>query len=250
MSVERIYPTISNLDSYLASSPEHKLRYELAVSLVSGLNIADIACGAGYGSYLLAQQANTVRGFDVSEEALSHANKNFLVDNVSFDHADFFQKGNYEAIISLETIEHMEEHEGDIFLKNIYMNMNDSAFLLISTDLNNTELRHNVTPYHPREYNFEEFQKKLSDAGFKIEKWYGLSNTVSKKLVKKNFGFSIASLLHLGLHKIIPPFIRKYLSRVILGKDTEEAISSIALVEDDLDGCFCQIALCKKLQAS
>ena len=247
MSEERIYPTIANLESYLDASPEHKLRYELATSMISGLHVADIACGVGYGSYLLSKKAKSVKGFDVSDEALSHAKSNFLGDNISFYHANHFQKDNYEAIISLETIEHMEEAEGDIFLKKIHTNMNDSAFLLISTDLNNTKIRHNVTPYHPREYNFEEFRNKLESAGFKIDQWYGLTNIVSQKMVKKTFGFSIANLLHLGVHKIIPSFIRKLLATKILGKNSEAAISSIRLVEGNLEGCFCQIALCSKL---
>jgi hypothetical protein len=246
MSEERIYPTIANLESYLDGSPEHKLRYELAASMISDLHIADIACGVGYGSYLLGKKAKSVKGFDVSESALSHAKSNFLSDNVFFDHAKNFQKDNYEAVISLETIEHMEEAEGDVFLQNIHTNMNDSAFFLISTDLNHTDIRHNVTPYHPREYNFKEFHNKLVSAGFKIDKWYGLSNTVSEKLVKKTFGFSIVNILNLKIHKLLPPFIRKLLSKIILGKNTEAAISSIRLVENNLDGCFCQIALCSK----
>jgi SAM-dependent methyltransferase len=250
MSEERIYPTISNLESYLDKSPEHRIRYELACDFVKGLNCADIACGVGYGSHLLGKIAKSVQGYDLSDEALIHARKNFLSKNVTFYHADKFKNSKFETIISLETIEHMDEEAGDKFLKNISENLQDKGLLVISTDLNHTELRHNVTPFHPREYNFQEFRDKLENAGFYIKKWYGLSNIVSERMTKNTFGFSIANVLHFGIHKIIPSSIRKYLSNIILGKNTENSVSSIKLVEDNLAGCFCQIAICTKTYKS
>ena len=84
MNLERIKPTRENLYSYLEDYPEHQLRYDLITNHTSGIDCADISCGVGYGTYMIGELANSVKGYDVSSEALKYANKNFTRDNVSF----------------------------------------------------------------------------------------------------------------------------------------------------------------------
>jgi len=52
---------------------EHWHRYHFAAPIVAGRNVLDIACGAGYGSALLARSAARVTGADISPAALDHA---------------------------------------------------------------------------------------------------------------------------------------------------------------------------------
>ena len=44
---------------------EHWHRYAFARRLVAGRRVADVACGEGYGSALLAAAASTVIGLDI-----------------------------------------------------------------------------------------------------------------------------------------------------------------------------------------
>ena len=68
---ERYVPT---LDSPILAF-EHWHRYLFATPWVAGKRVLDIACGEGYGSYLLAQQAVDIIEFARAEEALRTNNE-------------------------------------------------------------------------------------------------------------------------------------------------------------------------------
>ena len=52
---------------------EHWHRYHFAAPMVAGRKVLDIACGAGYGSALLARTATRVVGADISQAAMQIA---------------------------------------------------------------------------------------------------------------------------------------------------------------------------------
>ena len=52
---------------------EHLHRYHLAARLAAGREVLDAACGAGYGSAILAAQAVRVTGLDLSAETVAYA---------------------------------------------------------------------------------------------------------------------------------------------------------------------------------
>lgn len=57
------------LDMY---QKNHFRRYEYALVLIpEGADVADLACGTGYGSMMLAQKANSVAGADLNGEVIS-----------------------------------------------------------------------------------------------------------------------------------------------------------------------------------
>jgi len=246
MNVERIKPTRENLYSYLEGYPEHQLRYDLITNHTSGKDCADISCGVGYGTYMIGKLANSVKGYDVSSEALEYANKNFTRDNVSFHALADLGDEKFEFISSIETLEHMSESDGDEFLQKILNAMNPNGTLLISTPLNETKYKDHTTEFHIREYSQQEFKEKLENNGFRIEKVYGISNIVSERLSSNVMGFSLRSILNTGAHRIIPQSLRKIIATSVLKKDAvDEISSSCSLNEDSLDGAFCQIAICK-----
>lgn len=94
---------------------EHMHRYAAIDRLMAGKTIVDIACGEGYGSALLSRSATRVIGMDISETAVEHAaarygdhsNLEFRVgDATAIDLAD----DSVDAIVSFETIEHLDDH--------------------------------------------------------------------------------------------------------------------------------------------
>ena len=60
-------------------------RYQLATILIKGKDVLNIACGAGYGSWMTAQDAHRVYGVDADGEVVAHATQGFKHDNLTFD---------------------------------------------------------------------------------------------------------------------------------------------------------------------
>ncbi len=93
----------------------HRERYEFASRFLPAAGRAlDIACGVGYGTRLLAGRGGldlSVLGVDISPAAIDYANRRYAGDGVEFrvdDAMRFHDPEGFDAIISLETIEHLE----------------------------------------------------------------------------------------------------------------------------------------------
>jgi len=243
MDLERLHPTKNNLQEILQQFPDHKQRYELAKNYAINLVVADIACGAGYGSYLISSVAKIVHGYDIDIQAISHAKKNFKTNNNDFFlYENSLKKDYYDLAVSFETLEHMDEKDGDIFLENIFKSLKGGGILLISTPINRMKNKVNVTPFHLREYSDDEFIEKLKKNGFKIEKMLGQGGSTQVILHKKSFGVSIFAVLKSGLHKIIPKIIRRFVWNKFFNSNN----SSLTISEDNWRNQAIQIAVCRK----
>ena len=115
-SLERIVP--DELCAKEATGAEtlqlHIERYQLACSHLVPGSVLDMACGVGYGTALLGQCATVsdTTGVDVSEEAVQYARRRYGSDRISFicsDASTFSPKQPFDNIISLETIEHVDD---------------------------------------------------------------------------------------------------------------------------------------------
>lgn len=111
-SQQRIYlnqETVDSLENQILIS-RHLERYALVRQYVYG-RVLDIACGVGYGSYLLAKNPDVkhIVGVDGDHEATEWANDNFSSDVIEFfcDRVENFS-GQFDFMVSLETIEHLE----------------------------------------------------------------------------------------------------------------------------------------------
>jgi len=92
----------------------HFARYASGISFVKGKRVLDIACGEGYGSFLLKEAgALSVVGVDISEISISQAKKLFADKNLEYLVADLnkplslFKNHEFDVVISTETIEHL-----------------------------------------------------------------------------------------------------------------------------------------------
>lgn len=85
-------------------------------------NVLDIACGVGYGSYLMSKNPDVhkIVGMDRSEEAISNANINFKNNKIDFQQGEITEiSGDFDILVSLETIEHLPD---PVVLKNMVDN--------------------------------------------------------------------------------------------------------------------------------
>ena len=164
--------------------------------------------GAGFGQYTLRMAQMfpkaLIKAGDVKAEQVQDCNEFFLKlnmnDRVIFEKADltkFTEPDNYDLVISVDVMEHIEE-DVQVF-KNFYASLKDRGMLLISTpsDQGGSDSHHEhehdeVSGFideHVRDgYGIEEMKNKLQEAGFKeidIRYQYGKPGKLSWRLSMK-----------------------------------------------------------------
>ena len=112
MAQERLTLEGEEAGSLLAC--HHLQRYELAARLCAGLRVADVCCGTGYGTAMLAATASEVVGVDidaatVADAARRHEGLRFVVaDAVAWL---LGEAAGVEAVVMFEGLEHLDEPE-------------------------------------------------------------------------------------------------------------------------------------------
>jgi SAM-dependent methyltransferase len=88
----------------------HLAVYEWIGARAGGLRVADLACGEGYGSDVLANSAAEVIGVDANPEAHEHARLRYARPNLSFERGlvEAFDRP-CDAVVLLQTIEHVAD---------------------------------------------------------------------------------------------------------------------------------------------
>jgi SAM-dependent methyltransferase len=162
----------------------HLARYRWAIRQLVGVQgvILDIACGAGYGSQMLADQGGrTIIGVDTSPEAVGAAAANYGAPNVSFrvgnaEDLSWIESRSVDAVVSFETIEHL--HRPRRFLAEARRVLKTDGALLISTPnrlLASTLYplrRRPNNPFHVFEYTATGFRQDLEHF-FSVEQMGG-----------------------------------------------------------------------------
>lgn len=141
---------------------EHLLRYEFAKRFIAKKIVADIACGSGYGSQILARAgAEKVLAVDASSEAIDEAKKKYDQTNIVWQvgNAENLEIGAREVdvLISFETIEHLQHPEK--FVQQAARILKSDGLVIISTP--NKAVYHEANPYHIKEFTRLEFEEIL-----------------------------------------------------------------------------------------
>jgi SAM-dependent methyltransferase len=173
VSSERYFPHINNavlgpFEPFI--SYEHWHRYCYAAPFVAGKTVLDIASGEGYGSAFLAERATRVYGVDVSAEAVQHASRTYVRDNLRFLQGSagaipIDGRHCLDTVVSFETIEHLDAPTQKSFAREVKRLLKPNGVLLISTP-NRTvysEVVNHQNPYHLREFTLDEFLQFLGD---------------------------------------------------------------------------------------
>lgn len=213
---------------------EHVARYEFARNYINDGPILDIASGTGYGSELLHSSCRAmVVGVDVDWPSLKAARRTYANPRITFLAASGthlpFRDTSFAAIVSLETIEHIQEDR--TFLSELRRVLRPDGICVISTPNRLYSLHHNITnPYHVREYIETELVELLSSVFESIEVFYqGFATTYHAEV--KTYAESIQSqkkqlhpLLRWGidhiyrpLKRLIPSSVVNYFIRKLLG---------------------------------
>jgi 2-polyprenyl-3-methyl-5-hydroxy-6-metoxy-1,4-benzoquinol methylase len=93
----------------------HLERYRFAARCARPGRLLDLACGVGYGTRLVADEAAGVEralGVDLAPEAVTYARDHYAREGVEFAASDalaFRDPEGFDTIVSLETVEHVPD---------------------------------------------------------------------------------------------------------------------------------------------
>jgi 2-polyprenyl-3-methyl-5-hydroxy-6-metoxy-1,4-benzoquinol methylase len=172
---------------------EHLIRYIFAMDSIVGKDVLDLACGTGYGMYLMSFLAKSVSGYDYSQEAINEAKKfpyrcdccleirNLEQDKPLNNH----KHEKFYVITCFETIEHVINPE--ILLKNIKAITKIGGIIYISTP--NDLMKTDKNKWHKVHFDFYSLfnliQKVFNDPKcqlFSSDQW-GITDNVTKPYV-------------------------------------------------------------------
>lgn len=148
--------------------------YEIArPHLRRDMKVIDLACGTGHGTRMISDAVREAHGGDLDPEIVRRASELTPAPNVSFHVADAlatgFQDGEFDAVLSMETIEHVD---GGRFVDELHRILAPAGLLILSTP-QNCQGHVPVTAFHEREYSFEELVELVGQR-FEIRETIGL----------------------------------------------------------------------------
>jgi len=155
---------------------ENLARFRFFRERVDGSCVLDLGCGAGEGTAFLAQEADwKVVGVDLSSDALEIAQQEYGASRATFLKSDVrhlpFRSGQFDAVISVEVIEHLDDPQ--VYIREAARMLQPNGLFMVTTP---NRLRSSLTPgslwpEHMREYSPEELISLLQPLFSKVELW-------------------------------------------------------------------------------
>lgn len=134
--------------------------YEQVAKHVYG-KIADIGCGTGFGTHLLANSGNTIYAYEIDSEALNFAKRGFPSDRINYRYGNIvkgIKERDFDFVIMIDVIEHIAD---DLkALQNVSKMLKDGGCFICSTP--NRLSRYRKSDNHVKEYSPKELFELLS----------------------------------------------------------------------------------------
>jgi SAM-dependent methyltransferase len=160
---------------------DHVARYEfVAARLPKGSRVLDLACGVGYGAYILAEAGHQVVAVDAAPHAILYAKAHYSHPNIAFEcqkaEALTFAEGTrFDAVVSFETLEHLENPAP---LLETWARLSSTLYASVP---NETVFPHGGRiKFHHRHYTRKQFCTLLNNSGWGVMDWYGQAGPVSE----------------------------------------------------------------------
>lgn len=149
---------------------DHVQRYLFAASgLEKGAKVLDLACGCGYGSWLLHGAGASVTGIDICEDAINYARKHYQGPQYKQQKAEETE-GQWDVLVSFETLEHLDNPSivlGHVRASQIICSVpNEERMPFVAG-----HFKHDEYP-HKRHYTPKEFENMLREAGYLVKEKY------------------------------------------------------------------------------
>ena len=220
----------------------HLKAYQFAINFCQKKVILDAGCGEGYGSYLLAGVGAKVIGIDISEQAVRHAKKKYVRENLKYQVMDItyldFPNGSFDVVVSFQVIEHLNNVQK--FLKEIKRVLKKDGWAIIGTPNKSLCNDHPIGKYHVKEYRYNEFMDLLNTCFGKVE-YYGIHLKGKKDsnklrlldLILKLDIFKIRKLFSSRFRKKIMVSVEKTVPFDISKRDLRNALDIIGIYRKD-----------------
>jgi len=180
------------LNHPLVTIREHLIRYILALQSIRNKDVLDIACGTGYGIYLMSYWAKTISGYDKDEQTIKGIKRDFQMKCSAFlevrNLENVISLGNvitqkFDVITCFETLEHLKNPEN--LLSLIKKHLKSRGIFYFSVP-NKKDLKDN-SKWHKNVFNKKklvELMEKYFKNAEKGELWgqdqWGLSKDLNK----------------------------------------------------------------------
>jgi ubiquinone/menaquinone biosynthesis C-methylase UbiE len=217
----------------------HAKRYEFALAWCEGREVLDAACGAGYGSALLATGGRRVLGVDLSEEAIVYARQRYRAANLEFAAMDVLAldlaDASFDAVVAFETIEHVDDRER--YLAEVRRVLRPDGVYLVSTPQVTRTTESPANPFHRVEYSRRDFEALLG-------RYFGSVELYGQRRLQTRRHRAMQRLDVLGLRRRLGVLRR---GSVLLGTaPTAEATSADLVIErDGLERATELVAVCR-----
>ncbi|HKB10186.1 MAG TPA: methyltransferase domain-containing protein [Vicinamibacterales bacterium] len=149
--------------------------YEIALRhLRPEMKVLDLACGAGHGVRAIAASVREAHGGDLDAATIAEARAGTPEPNAFYHVVDGmgtgFDAGSFDAVLSMETIEHVDDE--DRFVAELHRVLAPGGVLVLSTP-QNSQGHIPITYMHEREYSLEQITS-LVGRYFRIDETIGL----------------------------------------------------------------------------
>ena len=157
---------------------EHWHRYAFVRRFAAGRRVADVACGEGYGSALLAAVAADVVGVDVDAGTIAHARALYEAQpRLRFVEGSAtvlpLSDGSVDAVVSFETIEHLSAADQPRMIAEFARVLAPGGVIVLSSPnrAEYSEARNYVNPFHLHELDREGLASLLGIV-FPARRWF------------------------------------------------------------------------------
>ena len=211
----------------------HLAVYEWIADRCAGKRVADLACGEGYGSAVLARKARDVVGVDANPEAHAHAAARYSRPGLRYERALVEEFDDpVDAIVFLQTIEHI--HEPGTLLAGFAAT---APVAYVSTPNRLTLAPEGAeksdNPWHLREYTAAEYRELLEPHFTRVE-IFGLFH--ARKLRVHELAIAAGwDRVHKSL-RLTKPFYDRFVPAI--------SAADFALRPGDLDKALDFVAIC------
>jgi len=203
---------ILNLSTPKNIIEHHLARYEFAKKYVKNKVILDIACGTGYGSFILSNSgAKKVIGGDISKEAVAYSKENYKRKNLLFKKMSCenikVKDNSIDVVVSFETIEHIKNYRK--FLAEISRVLKKGGIFICSSPNKKITSPYTKKPsnkYHIKEFYIDELKKEIINFFF-LKKVYG------QLFLKDNLKFKIKKFIGTFIPNFLLDFRKKNIQK-------------------------------------
>ena len=219
----------------------HLKRYDFARQFCHDKIVLDAACGVGYGSSYLAQVAQRIIGVDISQEAISYAQKHYPKENIQFRAGDVtnleFPDEYFDVVCAFETLEHLAKPEK--FIDEVRRVLKqEGEFIFSVPHVKNTR----YTPLNP--YHRVEFSQKDLEAILK--KYFRAVEIFGQRRKQSTLHYYLQRIDVFHLRALLPNFARRKICHALVTHSWDEVnLEDIVITAQGLSCSTELIGICR-----